>query len=150
MSKPGHELSVTRLIAAPPTSVWHVMTERMEEWWCPKPWRAEFTQLDRFPGGVSRVVMYGPDGEQNPHDGFVLVWDEGQRFSVTDAIKPDLMPDGPFMLGIWSIAAEGGGTRYTAVARHWSHETMKHHEEMGFAEGWGVCADQLQALCEDG
>ena len=51
-----HELSVTRLIAAPPAKVWEVMTGRLEEWWCPKPWRAEFSQLDRFPGGVSRVT----------------------------------------------------------------------------------------------
>jgi uncharacterized protein YndB with AHSA1/START domain len=92
--------------------------------------------------------MYGPDGEVNKHDGFVLAWDEGKRFAFTDAIKPDLMPDGPFMIGIWTIAPDGDGTRYTAVARHWSEETRKHHEEMGFAEGWGVCADQLKALCE--
>jgi uncharacterized protein YndB with AHSA1/START domain len=146
----SHELSVTRQIAASPAKVWRVMTERIEEWWCPKPWRAAFDELEKRPGGVSLVRMYGPDGEVNPHNGMVLAWDEGKRFAVTDAIKPDLMPDGPFMLGIWTIEADGDGTRYTAVARHWSEETMKHHAEMGFAEGWGVCADQLKALCEEG
>ena len=30
-----HELSVTRLIAVPPEKVWEIMTERIEEWWCP-------------------------------------------------------------------------------------------------------------------
>ncbi|HVR91130.1 MAG TPA: SRPBCC domain-containing protein [Novosphingobium sp.] len=149
MSSPGHELSVTRFIAAPPARVWDVMANRQEEWWCPKPWRAEFKRLEKHPGGVSLVTMYGPDGEVNPHDGLVLAWDEGKRFAFTDAIKPDLMPDGPFMIGIWAIEPEGDGTRYTACARHWSEETMKHHEEMGFAEGWGVCADQLKALCEE-
>ena len=44
--------------------------------------------------------------------------------------------------------AEGDGTRYTARARHWTPESKAHHLEMGFLEGWGVCADQLQALCE--
>jgi uncharacterized protein YndB with AHSA1/START domain len=24
----------------------------------------------------------------------------------------------------------------------------KKHEAMGFREGWGICADQLKALCE--
>ena len=143
-----HERSVTRLIAAPPEKVWEIMTERIEQWWCPKPWRAVFDKLDRHPGGDSLVTMYGPDGEVHKQDGFVLAWDEGKRFAFTDAIKPDLMPDGPFMLGIWSIEAEGEGTRYTARARHWSEESMVRHEEMGFAEGWGVCADQLKALCE--
>jgi uncharacterized protein YndB with AHSA1/START domain len=52
------------------------------------------------------------------------------------------------MLGIWEIAPEGSGTRYTARARHWTSESMLHHKEMGFEEGWGICADQLKALCE--
>ncbi len=148
MSKPGYELSITRLIAAPPEKVWDVMANRQEEWWCPRPWRAQFDKLEKRPGGVSLVTMYGPAGEVNPHNGYVLAWDEGKRFAMTDAIKPDLMPDGPFMLGIWTIEAEGDGTRYTAVARHWSEETMKHHAEMGFDEGWGACADQLKEICE--
>lgn len=143
-----YELSVTRLIAAPPAEVWDVLTNRMGEWWCPKPWRAEVERLDRTPGGQSQIVMYGPDGEVNRHPGFVLAWDEGRRFAMTDAIAGDLEPSGPFMLGIWEIAAEGTGTHYTARARHWTPETMAHHREMGFDEGWGVCADQLQALCE--
>ena len=143
-----NELSVTRTIAASPAKVWEIMTERMEEWWCPKPWRAKVERLDHRPGGTSRIVMYGPDGEVSPHDGFILAWDEGKRFAFTDAIKPDLMPDGPFMLGIWTIEADGSDTRYTACARHWTAESMAHHKEMGFDEGWGICADQLKALCE--
>lgn len=145
-----YELSVTRLIAAPPATVWDVMTNRMAEWWCPRPWRAEVERLDRQPGGGSVLVMHGPDGEVNRHPGFVLAWDEGRRFAFTDAIEGDLQPSGPFMLGIWEIAPEGGGTRYTARARHWTAESLAHHREMGFAEGWGACADQLKALCEAG
>ena len=149
MALDPHELSITRHIAAPPATVWQVMTERTAEWWCPKPWRAEFDKLEKRPGGVSLVTMYGPDGEVNKHDGFVLAWDEGRRFAMTDAIKPDLMPDGPFMIGIWTIEPEGEGTRYTAVARHWTEEAKNNHAEMGFEQGWGVCADQLKALCEE-
>ena len=58
------------------------------------------------------------------------------------------MPDGPFMIGIWEIEPEGSGTRYTGRARHWTAETMAHHNEMGFDEGWGTMADQLKTLCE--
>ena len=144
----NHELSVTRLIAAPPAKVWDVMANRIEEWWCPKPWRAEFAKLERKPGGALDCTMYGPDGEVHPHPGLVLAWDEGRRFAFTDAIVGDLKPAGPFMIGIWSIAPEGQATRYTAVARHWSREKMEEHEAMGFAQGWGACADQLKALCE--
>jgi uncharacterized protein YndB with AHSA1/START domain len=147
MSDPN-ELSITRFIDASPAKVWNVMTNRIEEWWCPKPWRAEFDNLERRAGGVSNCIMYGPDGEVHPHLGMVLAWDEGRRFAFTDAITGDLEPAGPFMIGIWSIEAEGEGTRYTARARHWTEEAAKNHAEMGFEGGWGACADQLKALVE--
>ena len=130
------------------------MAGRMEEWWCPKPWRAVFDQLEQRAGGASNCTMYGPDGEVHPHPGTVLAWDEGRRFAFTDAITGDLMPAGPFMIGIWEITAEGAdgfrGTRYTATARHWDEASAKRHEEMGFIDGWGACADQLKALCGTG
>lgn len=144
-----YELSVTRLIDAAPAKVWQVLTTRTNEWWCPKPWRAEVNWGSRTPGGKTHTTMYGPNGEKNEHPGFILAWEEGRRIAVTDAIEGDLQPSGPFMLGIWEIAAEGGGTRYTGRARHWTPESMAHHKEMGFEEGWGIMADQFKALCEE-
>lgn len=143
-----YELSVTRTIAAPPEKVWDVMANRTNEWWCPVPWRAEVNFGSRTAGSAVHTTMYGPDGEVNEHPGTLLAWDEGRRFAMTDAVQADLQPSGPFMLGIWAIEPEGEGTRYTACARHWTAETMAHHREMGFEEGWGACADQLKALCE--
>ncbi|UIP06322.1 SRPBCC domain-containing protein [Erythrobacter sp. SDW2] len=147
-----HELSITRFIAAPTDKVWDVMSNRIEEWFCPKPWRAEFANLERRAGGTSDCTMYGPDGEVQPNPGTVIAWDEGRRFAFTDALVGDLEPSGPFMVGIWEVepATEEGvaGTRYTARARHWTEEACQQHEEMGFTEGWGACADQLKALAE--
>lgn len=145
-----YELSVTRLINATPEKVWQVMTERADEWWCPKPWRAEMDFGTRKPGCATKAVMYGPDGEVNEHPGHLLAWDEGRRFAFTDAIEGDLQPAGPFMIGIFEIAPEGSGTRYTGRARHWTSESMAHHRDMGFDQGWGAVADQLKALCEEG
>jgi len=143
-----HELVITRLIDAAPDKVWDIMTNRQEEWWCPKPWRAEFDINERRPGGRNEVKMYGPEDEVHTHNGMYLAYDEGRRFVSTDAIQGDFEPHGPFMIGIWEIEPEGAGTRYTARARHWTEADSKRHEEMGFAEGWGTCADQLKALCE--
>lgn len=144
------ELTVTRLIQAPPARVWDIMANHTARWWCPPPWRAEVARMDRFAGGLSQIVMRGPDGEVNSHPGFVLAWEEGRRFAITDAIGGDLEPSGPFMIGIWEIAAEGDATRYTGRARHWTRENHIQHRDMGFAEGWGTVADQLKALCEQG
>lgn len=147
MSEP-FELSVSRSIAAAPDKVWRVLTERQEDWWCPKPWQARIDRQDRRPGGACNMTFYGPGGEQQPQNGIYLAYDEGRRFVTTDAVSEDFVPSGPFMVGIWEIAAEGEGTRYTARARHWTEASMKQHQEMGFEDGWGACADQLKALCE--
>ena len=143
-----NDLSVTTFIDAPPAKVWDVLANRQEEWWCPKPWRAVFDVDEKRPGGRCDVTMYGPDGEVHPHGGIYLAFEEGRRFITTDAITGGFQPSGPFMIGIWEIAPEGDGTRYTATARHWREEDRKIHEEMGFVQGWGECARQLKELCE--
>ena len=148
-------LTITRFIAAPPEKVWDVLVNRMEEWWCPKPWRAEIVAQERRPGGRANMIMHGPNGETMPNEGLYLAWDEGRRFVATDAVKFDaetgaFLPSGPFMIGSWEIVPEGDGTRYTASARHWTEEAMQQHAEMGFEAGWNAAADQLQALCAAG
>ncbi len=144
------ELSVTRFIDAPPATVWDVLVDRQEEWFCPAPWRAKIEHQERRPGGRCEMTFHGPDGEAMPQSGIYLAWEEGRRFVTTDAITPAFEPSGPFMIGIWEIEPEGAGTRYTARARHWTAEACRQHEEMGFEAGWGACADQLKALCERG
>jgi uncharacterized protein YndB with AHSA1/START domain len=67
----------------------------------------------------------------------------------TDAFVGDWVPGKgkPFMVGdIRFTDAPGGGTLYRAMARHWSAEDLKAHEQMGFHDGWGKAADQLEAL----
>ena len=52
----------------------------------------------------------------------------------------------PFFVGEISLADEAGGTRYVATARHWTAEARAEHEAMGFHDGWGKAADQLEAV----
>lgn len=92
--------------------------------------------------------MYGPDSGILSNPGFGLAWEEERRFIFTDAIVGDLEPGEPFMIGIWSIEADGGGMRYTTCARHWSAEAYQQQRDMGFDTGWGARVDQLKALAE--
>ena len=50
------------------------------------------------------------------------------------------------MTVILTFQEENGGTRYTARVCHWSVADREKHENMGFHQGWGQCADQLAAL----
>lgn len=142
------ELAVETYIDAAPQKVWDIMTDRIEEWWCPRPWRAKVDHDDRRAGGRCDMTFYGPNGEEMPQNGIYLAYEPGRRFVTTDAVTADFVPQGPFMIGIWELIPEGQGTRYRASARHWTDEARKSHEEMGFIDGWQACAAQLKALVE--
>jgi uncharacterized protein YndB with AHSA1/START domain len=72
---------------------------------------------------------------------------ENERIVSTDAYTDAWKPSAkPFMTLILTFEDLGGKTRYTARVRHWTVEDREMHENMGFHEGWGVCADQLAAL----
>ena len=144
----AYELSVTRHINGPPELVWQLMTERLAEWWCPKPWRVEIIEQQWHAGGRTAVVMHGPEGEKFPVEGIFLEVTPGRRFVFTDAVNSQWQPQQAFMIGLFEIAPQEGGTRYTASARHWSEEARQQHLEMGFEEGWSAVAEQLAQLAE--
>lgn len=141
-------LSITRLIDAPVETVWRIATERLAEWWCPKPWTVEIVEQDWRAGGRSAMIMRGPDGEEMPQEGVFLEVVPNRRFVFTDAFRAGWIPGGPFMVGTIELADEGGKTRYTATARHWTEEAKTQHEAMGFHDGWSAVAAQLAALAE--
>jgi uncharacterized protein YndB with AHSA1/START domain len=143
------ELRVERHIDAPPSKVWDIMTSRMAEWWCPKPWRTEEIDIEWRPGGRANMVMRGPVGEESPMRAVILEYIAGRRWVSTDAFTEGWVPAGPFMVGWWEVIPDGDGSLYRAGARHWTEEAYAQHKAMGFEQGWGACADQLKALCED-
>ena len=148
MATEAHELHLERHIAAPLDVVWRMMTERLDQWFCPRPWRAEVQELQWRAGGRSAIVMHGPGGEAMLNEGVVLAFEPGRRFVLTDAFTGDWLPSGPFMVGIFAVEPDGTGTRYTATARHWTADAAERHRTMGFEAGWGAAADQLKALAE--
>lgn len=144
----NRELKMTYLIDAPVETVWKIATERMAEYWCPKPWTVEITAQDWRAGGRSEMIMRGPNGEESPQTGVFLEVTPNRRFVFTDAFEAGWEPAGPFMVGIIEFEDEGGKTRYTGRARHWTEEAMQRHEQMGFEAGWSAVAVQLAELAE--
>lgn len=143
-----HELSVTRLIKAPPETVYRVWTERTGEWWAPKPYTTPVVEFDLWPGGRGLTVMKAPDGTDMPNEGVFLEVVPNEKIVFTDVFKAGWIPQDPFMVVIVTFEPEGSGTRYTARVRHWNDETLKRHEAMGFHEGWGIVTAQLAELAE--
>ena len=88
--------------------------------------------------------MQGPDGAEMPNRGVYLEVVKNERVVFTDAYTVGWEPSAkPFFTCVLTFEDEGGKTRYTARARHWTAEDCKAHADMGFHTGWGIATDQL-------
>jgi uncharacterized protein YndB with AHSA1/START domain len=150
---PDRDLVISRFIAAAPERVFQAWTDPalMVQWFTPPPFRTISVETDVRPGGASLIIMQGPDGTQYPNRGIYLEVVPGRRIVFTDAYVRAWEPSPkPFFTGILTFEPEGEGTRYTALARHWTKDDKEAHERMGFHTGWGIATDQMEALLRAG
>lgn len=143
------ELVIGRILDIPPEKAYRAWTDPklLPEWFCPKPWSVSDVKSDVRSGGASSMTMNGPDGEKIPNSGMYLEVVPNEKIVFTDAFTEGWKPAGPFMVATVTFEEEPGGkTRYIARARHWTKEAYEQHKQMGFEEGWGICAQQLEDL----
>ncbi|MEA2760570.1 MAG: hypothetical protein QOH65_3326 [Methylobacteriaceae bacterium] len=148
-SPADRELVLTRIIDAPPHKVYRAWTEPelLKQWFAPAPFTTPVAELEVKPGGANLIVMRSADGTEFPNRGVYLEVVPNERLVFTDAYTEAWQPSGkPFMTVLLTFEDDAGRTRYTARVRHWTAEDRETHENMGFHQGWGQCADQLAAL----
>ena len=151
-----NDLVLERTLDAPIDLVWKAYTdpEHLKQWFSPKPYEITECELELTPGGIFRIRMQGPDGFDTGHGnaGCVLEVVEGRKLSWTSALGPGYRPaemgegcESFPMTAIITFADAGNGkTAYKAVALHKNAADMETHEKMGFHEGWGTTAGQLE------
>jgi uncharacterized protein YndB with AHSA1/START domain len=148
----ARELVIARKVSASPAALFRCWTDAalIPQWFCPKPWVAEVLQMDVRPGGTSKMIFRGPGGEAFPNDGVYLEVVPGKKLVFTDAYTDDWTPtENPMFTGIITFEDAGNGeTLYIARARHWTDAAVKQHVEMGFHEGWGICAQQMEEMAK--
>lgn len=146
------DLVLERTIDAPPETVFRAYTDPalLGQWFVPAPWRISDIVIEPRAGGRFNFVMHGPDGERVPNSGVFLEVVPNRRLISTDAFTPDWRPAGqPFMVAQIELEpTDDGRTLYRATARHWTQAAMDQHVAMGFHEGWGQVADQLNDLVQ--
>ena len=155
-----NDLVLERTLDAPIDLVWLAYTdpEHLKQWFAPKPYEITECELDLRPGGVFRIRMVGPDGFDTGHGtpGCVLEVVEGKKLTWTSALGPDYRPNEMGegcesfpMTAVVTLADAGNGkTAYKAVALHKDEADKERHENMGFHDGWGTTATQLEELAK--
>lgn len=154
------DLVLERTIDAPIDLVWEAYTnpEHLKRWFAPRPFEITECELDLQPGGVFRIRMQGPDGFDTGHGvpGCVLEVDKGKKLAWTSALGPGYRPNEagvgcesfPMSAVITFKDAGNGKTAYKAVSLHRNEADRKAHEDMGFHDGWGTVAGQLEVYAQ--
>ncbi|MDD9725817.1 SRPBCC family protein [Roseovarius sp. SK2] len=148
---PETDLSFTRTLNAPRALIWECWTtpEHIKNFFVPKPHSIESCEIDLRVGGRFNTVM-NVEGHLMDNKGVYLEVVEMERLVFTDTYTEGWVPvPDPFMTAILDLEDDGnGGTIYTATARHRSPEAKKTHEDMGFFDGWGTVATQLEEYAQ--
>jgi uncharacterized protein YndB with AHSA1/START domain len=154
------DLVLERTLDAPLELVWEAYTnpEHIKQWFAPKPYQITEVDLDLQPGGVFRIRMIGPDNFDTGHGipGCVLEVVEGKKLTWTSALGPGYRPNEmgegcdsfPFTAVVTFADAGNGKTAYKAVALHRNEADKATHETMGFQDGWGTVAKQLEEFAQ--
>lgn len=150
MTEDAAELTISRLIPAPPATVWRAWSdpEILARWWIPAPYACRVIKLDLRPGGGFETQMREGDGPFQPHvEGCILEAVPERRLVFTTQLAEGWRPIKPWLAltAILEFTPEDGGTRYAACVLHRSAEDARKHEELGFEQGWGAALDQLAA-----
>lgn len=148
---PRTDLTFTRSINAPRHLLWECWTtpEHIRNFFVPRPHGIDACEIDLRVGGRFNTIM-NVEGNLIRNEGVYLEVVEGERLVFTDTYSEGWKPAAdPFMTAIIEFADDGkGGTTYTATARHRSAAARQSHEDMGFYEGWGTVATQLEEYAQ--
>ena len=151
------DLVLERRLDAPRDLVWRAWTdpELLKRWFAPRPYEITEVEMDLRPGGIFRIRMVGPDGFDTGHGnaGCVLEVVDGEKLVWTSALGPGFRPAALATEGCESFPmtaivtfgdAGAGRTFYRAAALHKDAADRDTHAKMGFHEGWGTVAGQLE------
>ena len=149
---PDLDLELVRDLNAPRAALWTCWTDpqHLPHWFVPKPHKVVACALDLRAGGACSTT-FDLEGTIMENNGVYLEVIPGEKLVFTDTYQAGWKPVAePFMTAIITLADIAPGvTRYRAVVRHRSKAAADQHRAMGFHDGWGTVATQLEAYAQE-
>ena len=144
-------IRLSRVFAAPVPLVWKAFTDSaiLDQWWAPKPWKAQTKSMNFSDGGAWEYAMAGPDGEKHWSMVRYSVIRPQAIFSGLDAftdengnIKADMPQTN------WNVSFEslGDSTLVRIVMTADDFADLEKLIEMGFKEGITSAMNNLDEL----
>lgn len=146
---------VSREFAAPLAKVWRAYTESelLDQWWGPKPWRAETKTMNFFPGGYWLYAMVGPEGEKHWARMNYRTIDFHKSFDMEDLFCDEqgiVNTALPTSIGKNTFTVTENGTRVDFKMIYPTEKDLQGIIDMGFEQGISICIEQLDALFQQG
>lgn len=147
----GKKIHVTRPFNAPAEKVWRAWTEKelLDQWWAPKPWRAETKSLDFSTGGRWLYCMVGPDGTRSWCTVDITSVTEGKAFQSSAYFSDENgNADNSFPKMHWQVSfqPDGDRTMVTVDISFDKEEDLQKIVEMGFEQGFTMALGNLDEL----
>jgi len=147
------KIVVEREFSAPVESVWKAWTDSdlLDQWWAPKPWRAETKSMDFRTGGFWLYAMKGPDNEVHWARVDYKSIEKLKNFQAADYFcdengnKNDELPN---MNWDNQFSKTADGTRVVVNISFKSEADIRAILDMGFKEGFEMALGNLDELLE--
>jgi uncharacterized protein YndB with AHSA1/START domain len=149
------KIRVTREFEASPEKVWNAWTRRelLDQWWAPRPWKANTVSMDFREGGRWFYYMEGPDGSRHycicDYQSIV----KNKSYSGLDAFcdeSQNLNTEFPRMQWTVEFNRTEPGTRVEVEISFSSVADLEKIIEMGFKEGFAAAHTNLDELLASG
>jgi uncharacterized protein YndB with AHSA1/START domain len=153
VDKDNKKINVEREFAAPLATVWAAWTQKelLDQWWAPKPWKAETRVMDFTVGGYWLYAMVGPGGEKHWSRADFKAIETEKSFSAQDAFcdeEGNVNPE--WSRSVWtnSFSVAGDNTKVHIEITYDEVADLEKIIEMGFKEGFTAGMENLDELLE--
>jgi uncharacterized protein YndB with AHSA1/START domain len=149
----GKQLHVTRNFNAPVEKVWRAWTESslLDQWWAPKPFKAETKTINFVPGGLWLYCMVGPEGERHWCRVDIHTVDAEKNFTSTDAFcdeEGNINNEFPLMHWVVEFKANGDNTTVETTLSFDNEADLEKIVSLGFKEGFTMALGNLDEVLE--
>ena len=153
VNKENNTIHVTRDFAANLSLVWDAWTkpEILDQWWAPKPWRAETGSMDFSEGGYWHYAMVGPEGEKHWAIFEYQSIQPQKSYAGMDAFADEnrnLNKEMPRMHWANTFTGKGDTTTVTCEIKFNELADLEKIIEMGFKEGFTMGLQNLDEWLE--
>lgn len=151
VNKENKTIRITREFDAGLELVWQTWTtpELLDQWWGPKPWRAETKTMDFREGGFWFYAMVSPEGEKHySKTNFISIVKEKYFSSKGGFCDENGTINPAFPQNLWEneFTPEDRKVRVDILLTYDTLADLEQEIEMGFKEGMTVDFQQLDEL----